>query len=254
MEKPQAVLVLVHGLGAHSQRWDFLSDYFKSKDFSIYSLDLKGFGKSEGTRGHIDSFKTYYKDIAELAIKAKKENPGKKIFLIGESMGGLISFNIGGIYPELFSGIILISPAFKNGMKFKITDYIKLVLYLITNPKKTIELPFTSRMCTRDESYADIMDKNPLELRIASAKLLVNILIEQIKSKSYAKKISTPLLFLLSGKDLLVDEKENKKFFNTLQIKDKKIIEYADMLHALSIDLGREKVFEDIYNWLKERI
>lgn len=254
MEKPQAVLVLVHGLGAHSQRWDFLSDYFKNKDFSIYSLDLKGFGKSEGPRGHIDSFKTYYKDIAELAIKAKKENPGKKIFLIGESMGGLISFNLGADNPHLFSGIILLSPAFKNAMKFKLSDYLKLIYSLFTNPKNTITMPFNSRMCTRDEAYADIMDKNPLELRIASAKLLVNILIEQIKAKFYAKKIKAPLLFMLSGKDFLVDEKENKKFFNALKIKDKKIIEYIEMHHALSIDLGREKVFEDIYNWLQERI
>ena len=36
--------------------------------------------------------------------------------------------------------------------------------------------------------------------------------------------------------------------------KDKEMIEYPGMYHSLSIDLGREKVFEDILDWILRRI
>ena len=60
---PEAVLLLVHGLGAHSGRWDPLSEYFLKNNISSYALELKGFGSTEGPRGHIDTFATYFNDI-----------------------------------------------------------------------------------------------------------------------------------------------------------------------------------------------
>jgi alpha-beta hydrolase superfamily lysophospholipase len=67
-------------------------------------------------------------------------------------------------------------------------------------------------------------------------------------------QLKTPVLFLLAGKDLLVDPRESESVFKKLKIKDKTLIKYPEMLHALSIDLGREKVFEDIFSWLTKRI
>jgi alpha-beta hydrolase superfamily lysophospholipase len=48
----------------------------------------------------------------------------------------------------------------------------------------------------------------------------------------------------------MVDQKKSKKIFNRLQLKDKKMIEYPGMYHALSIEKGKEKVFADILAWV----
>ena len=48
--------------------------------------------------------------------------------------------------------------------------------------------------------------------------------------------------------------KDNQVVFDGLPLKDKTKSEYPEMLHALSIELGREKVFADILNWLEKRI
>jgi len=45
----------------------------------------------------------------------------------------------------------------------------------------------------------------------------------------------------------------SEKVFRGLKTKDKKIIMYPEMYHALSIELAREKVFEDILRWLIKR-
>ena len=110
------VLLLVHGLGAHSGRWEFLADFFLRYNISSYSIELKGFGETPGVKGHIDSFDTYLKDIRRLHDIIAKEDPFAKVFLLGESMGALISFVMTGLYPGLFRGLICLSPAFGSRM------------------------------------------------------------------------------------------------------------------------------------------
>ena len=86
---PRATLVLVHGLGACTSRWNFLAEFFLTHNISSYAIMLKGFGKTSGPRGHADSFNTYIHDVRELCEIVKKENPVAKVFALGESMGAL---------------------------------------------------------------------------------------------------------------------------------------------------------------------
>jgi alpha-beta hydrolase superfamily lysophospholipase len=95
------------------------------------------------------------------------------------------------------------------------------------------------------------MEKNPLELRTASARLLINTLLEQGRCVSALPQIRCAVLFLLAGRDYLVDPQAARRAFQRLVPTDKQLIDYPDMLHALSIDLGRERVFKDLAAWLK---
>jgi alpha-beta hydrolase superfamily lysophospholipase len=97
------------------------------------------------------------------------------------------------------------------------------------------------------------MDANPDELRVASLKCLSGTLLAQSEAKRLARELRVPSLFLISGTDLLVDERAGRKLFRKLALEDKTILEYPEMLHALSIDLGREQVFRDILAWAEKR-
>jgi alpha-beta hydrolase superfamily lysophospholipase len=253
VNSPDTVFLLIHGLGAHSGRWDFLGEYFQGKNIASYSIELKGFGKTKDLKGHIDSLNIYIKDVLSLYKIIKKEHPAKKVYLLGESMGALIAFLIAMNYGEFFDGLICISPAFANKMKFPAGQMVKMILSLPFIPKKQFTVPFNSQMVTRDKEYQKVMDSNPDEHRLATSKLLIEIVLAQFACMMGAGRIGIPLLFLLAGddKDLLVDPVAAKKVFKKLKIDDKKMIQYPDMLHALSIELGREKVFEDIYKWVK---
>jgi len=125
---PRVVLLLVHGLGAHTGRWEFLADFFQKNNISSYALELKGFGQTQGERGDIDSLNTYFQDIRSLSDIIRQENPGKKIFLLGESMGALICFLFAALEPRLFSGLICVSPAFAGKLHFSFWTYIGIVL------------------------------------------------------------------------------------------------------------------------------
>ncbi|MFH1397756.1 MAG: lysophospholipase [Candidatus Omnitrophota bacterium] len=252
---PRAVFLLVHGLGAFSGRWDLLADFFLRNNISSYAIELKGFGETEGLKGHVDSFDIYLSDICLLYEIIKRENSGKNIFLVGESMGGLISFLLVGLKPDLFDGLICLSPAFKNRLKFRLTEKIKIYFGMLFLPRKQFKMPFDSRMCTRDPDCQKAMDTDKREHRLATPRLLFNILLAESRVNSLKEKIKIPVLFLLAGNaDKLTVPEEAKAVFKGLKARDKEIIQYPDMYHSLSVELAREKIFEDILIWVSKRI
>ena len=248
---PRAAILLVHGLGAHSGRWSLLAEFFLRNNISSYAIELKGFGETKDLKGHVDSLDTYFSDIRIFRNLIAQENPGKKIFILGESMGGLIAFLMAGHKERLFDGLICVSPAFKSRIKFSLIEYIKIISSFIYNPKKQFRVNFDSSMCTRDSEYLKILNSDSGEHRLATSKLLLNLVFAQIKAAGLKDKINSPVLFLLAGYDKLVDLESSEKIFDNLSLKDKTIIIYPAMYHALSIDIGREKVFSDMLKWIE---
>ncbi len=200
-------------------------------------------------KGHVDSVNVYFSGISRLAGVALEENPGKNIFVLGESVGALISFSMLARGVDFARGLICVSPAFASRLDIRPLDYVKIFSALLYNPRKQFPAPFTAEMCTRDAEYQKAMEKDPGEHRLISAKLAFEITRLQKKSPASAAKITLPTLFLLAGDDKLVDPEVSRKVFGAIASKNKKIIEYPEMRHALSIDIGRERVFKDILTW-----
>jgi alpha-beta hydrolase superfamily lysophospholipase len=254
LPSPKAVVLMVHGLGAHTARWEFLARHLAEDSYASYALELRGYGRTpERPRGHIDSFRTYDRDVLALRDMIGRDHSGRKVFFLGEGLGGLIVFNLACRYPDMFAGAVLISPVFRNRMKFPLSSSLTLVSHYPFHPKKIIPVPFTSAMCTRDEAVRVAMDANPDEFRAASLKLLMGALGEQRSARRLAKHLSVPMLFLVAGVDKLVNARAERRVFASLPIEDKTLREYPEMYHALSIELGRERVFRDIVNWMGAR-
>jgi len=253
---PRAIMLLVHGLGGHSNNWEYFSDYFVRRGITCYALELKGFGRDvEGrVKGHIDSLDIYIRDVRRLHHIIKREHGKKKVFVSGESMGGLIAFITAIKKPDLFNGLICISPGFGSLLKFSFLDYVKMTLAWVHKREKQFFMPFNSEMCTRDPECRKQMDSDPLEHRFATPGLLLNILIGQMYSNLLKRKVSMDTLFLLGGKDSFVCGRASRKIFEGLKTKNKRLIEYPDMRHTLTAELGREKVFTDILKWVEKRI
>lgn len=251
---PKAIFLLVHGLGAHSQRWGFLADFFLKYGYSSYAIELRGFGLTKELKGDVKSFNVYLDDVRSLCRIITGENPDKKVFLIGESMGALIAFLAAAQSPKLWGGVILVSPVFRSRLKMPAFNYLKIFFSLFYNPRKQIHIPFDAQMCTRDVAYQKVMDADPLEHRLATVRLLLNIASSQIRAQSIRNEVYASILFLLSGKDELADTRASQNFFRGLKTEDKEIIIYPEMRHALSIELERERVFADILRWTERRI
>jgi len=251
---PNAVIVLVHGLGGYSGRFFELGPFLAGKGLQVYAIELKGFGGSPSEKGHIGNFKTYTEELKTLVKLAKNKTPGKKVFVFGESMGGLITLDFSMHHRDMIDGIILVSPALKDRLPIPTRKKIAIFLTSIFNPRRRFNAEFNAEMFTRDPAMAKKINEDPMEVRSLSAKFFLSIMKALIYVNMNPKRIKLPLLMLLAGKDKMVSSEAAGKFFRKVSSKDKELKSYSDMYHALYVDKGREKVFDDIVDWIEKHL
>ncbi|MDD5429018.1 MAG: alpha/beta fold hydrolase [Candidatus Omnitrophica bacterium] len=243
LSSPKCVFLLVHGLGAHAGRWEALGDFFLNNGISSYAIELGDFTR----KGSAEKIAALYDIIL-------KNDPSKKIFIIGESMGAVVSFLLAADRPELFAGIVCLSPAFASRYRPALSDAFGIFAHLLYDKNKQFKLPFNSAMCTRDAEYIKNMDRDPREYRTVPARLILEILRMQFAAKNLGNNFRVPVLFLVSGEDKIVDPAAAEAIFSALKVKDKTFMEFPEMYHSLSIEVGKESVFEEILKWVERRI
>ena len=87
-------MIMIHGFGASSKHWRKNSKYFAKKGYSVYSIDLIGFGNSDqpgiNKIGKLDNgvWCNQVNDFIKEVIRPKTSN---KIILIGNSLGSLVA-------------------------------------------------------------------------------------------------------------------------------------------------------------------
>jgi len=111
-EKPEALCVLVHGLGGASVNWAALTPLLTSR-FRCVALDLVGFGMTEpGDRGANVRHNTGL--LTAFVKMITQDYPGLPLLLVGNSMGGLITARYAAKRPAPpvpVAGLVLLDPA-----------------------------------------------------------------------------------------------------------------------------------------------
>ena len=87
-ENAKAVIVMVHGIGEHMQRYAYWADLFRKEGIAFTGVDLPGHGRSDGRRGNIKSYRLLEEMINIMIDSCRKTFPGIPIYLYGHSLGG----------------------------------------------------------------------------------------------------------------------------------------------------------------------
>jgi pimeloyl-ACP methyl ester carboxylesterase len=96
-------LLLVHGNRDHCRNWDWIAEALRN-DYHVIAPDLRGHGDSQWALGTTYPLIDYVHDIAQL-IHQKKLAP---LTIIGHSLGGHITMQYAGIYPECVKKLVSI--------------------------------------------------------------------------------------------------------------------------------------------------
>lgn len=99
-------MILMHGLTANAFAFGGLVAAGLAEHFHLYSVDLRGRGKSDHPAFHY-SMPDHAKDIVELVRKLGL----KEVILCGHSYGGLLSIYLAANYPKLVTKIIILDAA-----------------------------------------------------------------------------------------------------------------------------------------------
>lgn len=104
-------ILFVHGNGAHSHWWDFITPSFLS-DYRVAALDLSGAGDS----GHRDEYSVqlFAEEVMCVAADAGFDSGS---ILVGHSFGGSVTRLASSIYTDRVAGLILVDSALSTGSR-----------------------------------------------------------------------------------------------------------------------------------------
>lgn len=207
------VVVIAHGwlMTKNSQSFTKIATEF-SKHYDVIVLDFRGHGKSKGKYSFGSKELNDLKPIIDIAHKKYK-----KIYLMGFSLGSLISVDYCSKYQNVDKLILVSCP---------------------TNFKK-IENNVLS-----PNAFVPTLKKFEFERWTSIRMGRING--EKIKPIDEISKIKIPILFIAGNKDPIIYSWHNDDLYKTANIKNKRVFVFKNGKHAEDLYLDAPITFTDI--------
>ncbi|MCK9229912.1 MAG: lysophospholipase [Syntrophales bacterium] len=252
-DEPRAVLLIVHGLAEHSGRYGNLVNHFAPRGYALYGPDHIGHGKSDGTRVFVERFDDFIRPLNALFRMIRQWHPGKPVYLVGHSMGGLIAV----IYlienPEDMAGAILSAPAVK--IPERMSSFAVLAAMVLSNlfPKIGI-MELDSDGISRDNAVVYAYRHDPLVYRgKITARLGTEMYRAMQRVASQASAIATPLLILQGSADRMVSPEGARTLYEKAGTTDKRLKLYDGLYHEVFNEPEYEEIMKEVERWLAMR-
>jgi acylglycerol lipase len=236
-QEPKAVLLISHGYAEHSGRYSNVVNALVPQGYAVYAPDHRGHGRSDGERVMVDDFHDYVTDLKTFFDIVRRENPRKKIFLIGHSMGSIIALLYASEFQQELAGLVTSGGGLSRPDDPPVT------------PPKGQSLP--SSMLSRDPAVIAAYENDPLVYRgpipdhhgmfAASGKLYET-----------ARDITLPALIMAGN--AAPDGKRSRVLYELIGAKDKTLKLYDGLLHEIFNEPEYPRVLADLANWLKARL
>ncbi|MFA8439267.1 alpha/beta hydrolase [Pueribacillus sp. YX66] len=248
-----AVIVMVHGAGEHSGRYEWLTEKWNENGCHVVLGDLPGQGKTNGLRGYIKSFDDYIRTVVIWINEAKKA--GLPIILFGHSMGGLVLIRTLMIRTLPVKAVILSSPCLGlvNNPPKLLEEFSKLLN--LFSPKFRLDTNIAPGLGTRNEELKAKDAIDPLYNR----KVSIRWYRELRKAMNIAHKEpeqfpNVPLLVLQGGDDRIVNKHDVKAWFDRLTIHEKIYKEWDGLFHEVFNEPEREQVFQFALHFVQKKL
>ena len=127
---PRAVVLLVHGLGEHANRYAHVAQQLMGWGFAVRAYDQRGHGESGGARGVLPCESALLDDLAEVVddtrlrcmrlpnlVNTAESSPQQlPLILMGHSLGGLVVGRFVSLAMRPVEGLVMCSPALDAGL------------------------------------------------------------------------------------------------------------------------------------------
>ncbi len=250
----RAAVAVVHGYGDHGGRYGWLGEAMAARGFAVYVYDLRGHGLSSGTRGQIGRFDEYLDDTEAFLGDVRRRQPGKPLFLLGHSLGGLICTRLAEERPPDVAGLVLSSPFLALVADVPPSKVVGAKLLAVVWPGRDIGNTVQAADLSRDPGVVASYVTDPLVHHVAPARWAARTLAAQEAAMADAGRIALPLYLLYGTNDPVADPAYAEALFDRVASEDKTVRAYRDLLHECFNEVGREQVFADLAEWITERL
>jgi len=276
----KAVVQISHGMAEHAGRYGDFAAALVEAGYAVYANDHRGHGKAAGSLEKVgyladdNGWNLLVDDMHRLTCSIKERHPDVPVFLLGHSMGSILSRNYIFLHAKDVSGVILSGTGGDPGLLGKIG--LLIAKWEIRRKGKRAQSPLLAKLSfgnfnnafkpnrtdfdwlSRDNAQVDRYVEDPFCGGVFTAGFFYDLLtgLAGANKSDNIKGIPPDLpIYLLSGEKDPVgkDKKGVLQVYNAYKnagLEDVKCQFYKDGRHEMLNETNREEVYKDIIDWL----
>ena len=250
----KGVVLISHGLGEHSGRYDHVAQSFTASNLHVYALDHIGHGQSPGKRAFVASFSDLTAGVAELRSHIASEHPNLPVVLVGHSMGGLVAVRTVLDAAPDYQTLILTGPLL--GAPTPLPAWRAWLLRALSALVPTAKaLDIDASAVSRDQAVVNDYVADPLvNHEHIPARTAMSLSDQMSAVLGRANEISLPTLLLHGAEDKLTSVPASRQFMADLGADDKHITVYPGMYHELFNEPEKEDIIRSCLDWIATRL
>ncbi|MBA3654198.1 MAG: alpha/beta hydrolase [Actinobacteria bacterium] len=244
-QAPRATLVLAHGYGEHSGRYEHVGGALANAGFTTWAMDHFGHGQSAGDdRGSIGSLAGAVADLDDCVDVATADPASPPpVFLLGHSMGGLIATAYAEEHQDRLKALVLSGPAVAvNPMLEALQDLDEI-------PEVSLA-PFVSR----DPDVVKDYENDPLNYLGPMPRSMIKAMSEITGVRDRLSTITLPVLVMHGDADALVSPQASQDIAATVASKDVTLKLWPGLFHEIYNEPEQAAVIAETISWLEAHL
>jgi len=256
--EPRALLFLCHGYGELLvPYYNQLAEAARASGLLAFGHDHVGHGKSEGERVQISDYEDYTEPLLTHCREMKEKHPSLPLFLVGHSLGGLISLLSVLEAQDLFAGLVLVGPLIHLDPKMA-GCFLKSLAAMLSKVWPSFSLTgIDVKLVTSDPEWQKKKTEDPLHYNGGAKARQGHLTIQALDSlPAQFSQLTLPYLILHGANDQICSPSGSEALHKEASSADKTLKVVEGALHNLYAEKEsiRNEAIKDTVDWVVARI
>jgi alpha-beta hydrolase superfamily lysophospholipase len=242
---PKGQVVLVHGVGEHLGRYEHVAMRLVAAGYAVRGVDVRGHGRSEGTRGYVGQWEDYVQDLR--AVIATDDRPHA---IVCHSMGTVVTFD----HLRDASPWAVVASAFTVQFAVKAPRWKTAAANLLSRalPRLSLgnEIP-PDHICS-DPDVVKRYLADPLVFSTVTPRWFTEFVAALERIRAHAPKYDVPVLVPFGTEDHIISIADLEAFA-TRYGGAMELAPYPGMRHEVFNEIGQERVLDQAVAFLDAR-
>jgi alpha-beta hydrolase superfamily lysophospholipase len=255
----KAVVLALHGFNDYSNAFEGPARALAAYGIATYAYDQRGFGEAP-LHGLWPGRWQLADDLATASRLVRARHPGRKLYLMGESMGAAVVIvamtGETGTPRPTADGLILVAPAVWGRQTMGVLERSALAVGMRLIPAMTVSGHGIIKITPSDNNeMLRGLSRDPLVIKSTRIDTIYGLVDLMDATFASADRLDMPLLYLYGQRDEIVPKKPTELMIEHLPPASRsvrRVAWYANGYHMLMRDLDSAVVMGDIASWIAE--
>jgi alpha-beta hydrolase superfamily lysophospholipase len=238
---PRRIVVLAHGIGEHSGRYQHVANRLVADGAVVYAPDHHGHGRSDGERGQVNDVELLVDDLASVLELARSEHADLPIALLGHSLGGIVVTRLVQRGEHELSALVLSAPAIGGNPAFE--------GLLAMDPLP--DVPIDPEILSRDPEVGEQYASDPLVYHGPLTRQTLEEIFAAVDTIRSGPTLGTvPTLWIHGEEDTLAPLAPTRETIERIRSDQLEEHVYTGARHEILNEINREEVLDEVAGFL----